>query len=428
MHIFGFIIYTDWKLAISVVVSVGACLFFILFVFRNIMKKAGELYFKSMGDVNRWSLQLFSGIKEVLVFNRKDYFVNNYENSFLQVQRGRIRQTVATEIPAYIIEGACVTGIIAAVYIRVGNVTDTASFIPQLAAFAMAAFRLLPSVGRISSNFNLCIFNIPAVTEVYENILEARQFEENNVPEDPLNLTESDVSGKEKIRFKESVVVDNVSYCYPDGERNVLDHVSLTIKIGQSVAFVGPSGAGKSTLADIILGLFKPQEGTVLIDGKNVWDNKLELSKIISFVPQSVYLIDDTIRRNVAFGIADEEIEDESVWNALEQAHIKEYVQALPNGLDTFVGERGVRFSGGQAQRLAIARALYSNPDILVLDEATSSLDNETESAVMESIELLQGYKTLIIIAHRLSTIEKCDKIYEIVDGQVVEKKYSDLI
>ncbi len=426
--IFAFILFTDWKLAISVVVLVGSCLFLILVVFRSIMKKAGELYFRSMGDVNRWSLQLFSGIKEVLVFNRKDFFVKNYEDSFLHVQRGRIRQTVATEIPAYIIEGACVTGIIVAVCIRVNDVADTASFIPQLAAFAMAAFRLLPSVGRITSNFNLCIFNMPAVTEVYENILEAKQYEEKNFLLESKGDSDIAVEGEKVVRFNESLVVDDVSWCYPDGGQNVLDHVSLTIKKGQSVAFVGPSGAGKSTLADIILGLFKPQEGAVLIDGKNVWDNKLELSKIISFVPQSVYLIDDTIRRNVAFGIADEEISDELVWNALAQAHIKEYVQSLPQGLDNLVGERGVRFSGGQSQRLAIARALYSNPDILVLDEATSSLDNETESAVMESIELLQGYKTLIIIAHRLSTIEKCDKIYEIVEGQAVEKKYDELI
>lgn len=240
-------------------------------------------------------------------------------------------------------------------------------------------------------------------------------------------LDVSDTKG-EKIIFRNELKVNDIVWRYPDGQENVLNHITFTINRGESVAFVGPSGAGKSTMADIILGLFEPQNGEILIDGVDILHNKEALSRIISFVPQSVYLIDDTVRRNIAFGIDDDEIDETALNKALEQAQIKEFIYSLPEGMDTLVGERGVRFSGGQAQRLAIARALYTDPDILVLDEATSALDTETETAVMEAIEALQGQKTLIIIAHRLSTIKNCDKIFEIANGQAVEKRYSELM
>ena len=199
--------------------------------------------------------------------------------------------------------------------------------------------------------------------------------------------------------------------------------MSLKIKKGESIAVIGESGAGKSTLADIIMGLLRPQCGQVLVDGKPIERNYFEWAQMIGYVPQSVYLIDDTIRNNVAFGIPQEEIDDKEVWHALKQAKMDEYISKLPQGLDTVVGERGIKFSGGQRQRIAIARAMYYDPEIFVLDEATSALDNETEEAVMESIDWLHGRKTLIIIAHRLSTIQKCDKVYEVVDGKIVENR-----
>lgn len=421
--IFIYIVYADWKMALSMMVLIGACLVVILYVFKGIMQKAGEAYYASMEQVNKWSLQLFSGIKEVLVLNRKKFFMDNYEESYVCQQKGMVKQTVAAEIPAYIIEGTCVVGIILAVCVRVGVMEEPASYVPQLAAFAVAAFRLLPSVGRISSSFNNCMFWLPAIPEVYENILEAEKYDRlyNRT------LDVSDTKG-EKIIFRNELKVNDIVWRYPDGQENVLNHITFTINRGESVAFVGPSGAGKSTMADIILGLFEPQNGEILIDGVDILHNKEALSRIISFVPQSVYLIDDTVRRNIAFGIDDDEIDETALNKALEQAQIKEFIYSLPEGMDTLVGERGVRFSGGQAQRLAIARALYTDPDILVLDEATSALDTETETAVMEAIEALQGQKTLIIIAHRLSTIKNCDKIFEIANGQAVEKRYSELI
>lgn len=418
--IFVYVVYTDWQMAVCMMVLLGACLLLILYAFKGIMKKAGESYFAQMALSSKWSLQLFSGIKEVLVLGRKNFFVNNYAKAYTEQQNAQVKQTVAAEIPAYIIEGACVTGIIAALCIRVGSIDNPAAYIPQLAVFAMAAFRLLPSIGRISAYFNGCIFNFPSVTEVYENIVEAEK--ESTLLK--IEEKEHDV----ELEFNEKLEIMDVVWKYPDGTENVLDYVTISINKGESIAFVGPSGAGKSTLADIVLGLFQPQEGRILIDGVDVSNCPMAFSRIIGFVPQTVYMIDDTIRRNVAFGLFDDEIDESAVWNALEQAQMKEFVEELPMGLDTIVGERGVRFSGGQSQRLAIARALYTNPDILILDEATSALDTETETAVMEAIEALQGQKTLIIIAHRLTTIRNCDKIYEISNGKASERKYTDLL
>lgn len=192
------------------------------------------------------------------------------------------------------------------------------------------------------------------------------------------------------------------------------------------MAFIGESGAGKTTLADIILGLYIPQEGTVTVDGVSIYDIPQDWSRIVGYVPQSVYLLDDTIRNNILFG--EKQMDDKKIWDALKQAQLYDFVKTLPDGLNTIVGERGIKFSGGQRQRIAIARALYYNPDILVLDEATSALDNETEEALMESIEALQGLKTLIIIAHRLSTIRNCDKIYEVKDGKIELRNKEEIL
>ena len=194
-----------------------------------------------------------------------------------------------------------------------------------------------------------------------------------------------------------------------------------------AIAFIGASGAGKTTLADIILNLLEPQQGEITMDGYNIKKLKGQWNKIVGYVPQSVYLTDASIRRNIAFGVEESEIDDDRVWKALEMAQLKPFVEELSGKLDTVVGEWGVQFSGGQRQRVAIARALYGEPDILILDEATAALDNETENAVMEAIDALQGIKTMIIVAHRLTTIRNCDKIYEIKDGQAIERRKEDI-
>lgn len=418
-----YIMVTDWMIAITMVVMAMLCLVIIYGYFRVQMREAGQHFNKYNGITGKYLLQALHGIKEILVMQKQEYFVRHYEEANKEKQRGAIKQTVGAESPAYIIEGLCVTGLLTIVCVRLTmNRQSAVELVPALSAFAVGAFRILPSLGRISSALNTAIYYMPSLEHVYENM--HKMSESDLVICKSLN---SEVK-QENIRFKEKISIENVSWHYANTEKYVIDSLSLTIPKGISVAFVGQSGAGKTTLADVILGLLSPQKGKVMIDGNSISDIGGSLGHIMGYVPQAVYLTDDTVRNNIAFGMELDEIDDAKVWKALEQAQLKEFVETLSDGLDTFVGDRGIRFSGGQRQRIAIARALYENPDIIIFDEATAALDNETELAVMESIRSLQGYKTLIIIAHRLTTIKECDVIYEIKDGKAQVRSYEELV
>ena len=418
-----FLVVTDWQMSIAMIIVAGACMLFVVGGFRSAIQKQGKVYYAKAATTNQWLLQLFSGIKESLVMNRNNFFVKNYSKSFIEQQRANAVYQFGQEAPAFMIEGICIAGIMVAVGFKVTTIDDVAGYIPKLATFAVAAFRILPSVGKLASYFNTFTFNLPAIDETYENVKEANALIDKKAIDDKRAIKTG-----EECTFERGIFLDNITYSYPDGEKPVIEDVSMEIKRGESVALVGPSGAGKSTLADIILGLLLPQNGLVRMDDYDIINYREQWANIIGFVPQDVYLMDDSIKKNIGFGLSDEEIECEKVWKALEQAQMKAFVEELPNGLDTQIGDRGVRLSGGQAQRLAIARALYNNPEILVLDEATSALDNETESAVMSAIDSLQGQKTIIIIAHRLTTVKKCNKIYEIKNGTAVLKKYEEII
>lgn len=417
-----YIMCTDIAMALCVVVLAVICLLIVVLGCQKWVKKCGEIFYEYAGLINKTLLQTFQGIKEVLVMQKQQYFVNVYKKDYIKQQKGTIGQTVAAESPAYMIEAVCVAGLIIAVCFKAIDSEDASTLVPQLASFAVAAFRILPSLGRISNYFNQFMFCVPGVNDTYSNFRKVR----SDVEEE--KKSQNSFANNEFEKFENRLSIQNITWKYPNADNNVLEEVSIDINKGQSIAFVGKSGAGKTTLADIVLGLLKPQSGEVNIDGVDIEDIPEKRSEIIGFVPQNVNLLDDTVRRNVAFGIEDKDIDDNLVWKALEQAQLKDIIEGYEKGLDTEIGERGIRFSGGQRQRFAIARALYNNPDILILDEATSALDTETETAVMEAIDALQGQKTLIIIAHRLTTIKNCDKIFEIVDGKAVERKYEELI
>lgn len=417
-----FIMLTDIMLAVCVIVLASMCFFVIVFGFRKPVQQLGLQYRASNKEVQKHSLQAFQGIKEVIVMHRQSFFVKRYEEAYEKQQKSLIGQTVSSESPAYIIEAVCVSGLILAVCLRITTGNDAASFIPQLASFAVAAFRILPSLGRVTSSFNQIVYYSASLNKTYENLKEVREAEQKEEKEVVL-LKEQPVSKEEKLYSYLSI--ENICWRYPSADKAVLQGVNIQIQKGSSVAFIGHSGAGKTTLADIILGLYRPQEGQVRFEGVDIRTIPEKWCNLVGYIPQSVYLLDDTIRNNVAFGIDDPN--DELIWQALEEAQLKDFVLGLPDKLDTVVGDRGVRFSGGQRQRVAIARALYYNPPILILDEATSALDTETETAVMDAINSLQGNKTLIIVAHRMSTIRKCDVIYEIVDGKAVTRSKEDV-
>ena len=260
------------------------------------------------------------------------------------------------------------------------------------------------------------IFATPSIDLIYHDLKEIED----------LYVEEQEKDGQ--WHFQEKIQAKRVTYCYPEGEGNVIEDACFEITRGETVAFVGSSGAGKSTMVDILLGLLPPQQGKIIVDGMNIYKNLPTWQKEIGYIPQSIYLSDDTIRNNVAFGIDESEIDEQTVVNALQQAQLYDFVDTLPEGLDTYVGDRGVRLSGGQRQRIGIARALYHDPEVLVLDEATSALDNDTEAAVMEAIDSLKGQKTILIIAHRLTTIKNADVIFEVKDGKVEKKNRQDVL
>lgn len=408
------IIAIDWKMAGCVMVFALAGFTIVSFTCRRYLKRIGKEYQLYNGIVNGSLIQIVQGIKEITVMQCKDFFIRKYEKALGKRQNIVAGQVVAAETPAYIIEAVCVTGMLSVVSFSALQNTEMSGFISSLGAFAIAAFRILPSMGKITNYLNNFMFYYPSLDSVYENMqtLNAAEDEQEYLMDEQVQMN-----------FKEKLELRNITWHYPNSERKVLDNLNMEIKKGMSVGFIGASGAGKTTTADLILGLFKPQNGQILIDGIDISEYMGQWHKMIGYVPQSIYLIDDTVRNNVAFGVEEKEIDDEKVWNALQQAQLKEFVEELPEGLDTSLGDRGIRFSGGQRQRMAIARALYHNPDILVLDEATSALDTETESAVMEAIDMLHNKKTLIIVAHRLSTIQNCDLLYEIVNGKAKIKQ-----
>lgn len=418
-----YIMITDIYIALSMVILALICLLIVTFFFKGTLQNSGKISRKYEAIINQHVIQAFQGIKEVIVSRKQDYFINNFESAYMKKQKADVSQSVGAESPAYVIEALCIAGLLGIVGFRVVFSGENAqAMLPVLSAFAMGAFRILPALGRISAGFNTMVFYVHGLNEMTNRIKES---ENDNTYALKEIYNTKDIS--QKVSFNDCIEIKNIYWKYSENSGYVLNDLCLKINKGESIALIGQSGAGKTTLADVILGLLKPQKGSIFIDGIDIFSIGKEWSQIMGYVPQSVYLTDDTLRKNIAFGVSDEDIDDNRVWKALEQAKLREFVENLKDKLDTKVGERGIRFSGGQRQRIAIARALYENPSILVLDEATAALDNETEKAVMESIEALQGRITLIIIAHRLSTVRKCDRIYEIKGGVAVERDKEEI-
>ena len=414
-----YICISDTGLAITMILLCVMCLLLAVLVFRRKMGELGKLNWQYNADLNQHVLHVFEGIKEVIVSQREEYFLDSYEKTYIKKQRCEVGQVVGAESPAYIIEGLCVAGVLLAIFFRIDNSGNMGDFIATLAALAVAAFRILPSLGRITNGFNMLTYHMPSLMAVYNNISEVRN---NKEEKNDIKYIEN------KFVFTKEIELKDISWKYTRSQEKILDGLNLKIKKGQSIAFIGQSGAGKTTLADILLGILKPQIGSVKIDNQDINELQGSWRKLIGYVPQNIYLTEQSIKNNIAFGIKEDEISEEKIEKALKQAQLFDTVQKLPEGVYTMIGEKGIKLSGGQRQRIAIARALYEDPEVVIFDEATAALDNETERAVMDSIEALQGKKTLIIIAHRLTTIQKCDVIYEIVNKNIVERKYEDLV
>ncbi|SER54105.1 ABC-type multidrug transport system, ATPase and permease component [Butyrivibrio fibrisolvens] len=422
-----FIFMTDPIMALGLVILAVICVFLIVFGFKKLSIESGVKYRNSYSKMYQDAMQTIDGIKEIDVTGRGKYFISKFDANRKKFRDSQIILNFLNLVPERVVETLFISGIILVLVFRVRWGMDAQSSIVTLSAFAVAGYRLLPSINKLSTNMTNLIYYQPSLEAAYNNIVGARQSEKERI--EYINshaLMEEKVKDK---RFEDEVTIEKIDFSYGDDKsKKVLENLNLTIKKGKSIAFIGESGAGKSTLSDILLGLLMPQKGSVYMDGIDIFTISSKWNQIVGYVPQSVYLLDATIKENIAFGIDSKDISDEKVWEALSKAQLDSYIKSLPDGLDTFVGERGVRLSGGQRQRIAIARALYNDPDILILDEATSALDNETEKAVMESIDALHGHKTLVIVAHRLSTISECDEIFEIKNGKAIERKKEEVL
>ena len=349
----------------------------------------------------------FGGAKDVKVLGRENEFLSQHEKHLGEsIRINRIYNVILT-LPRSFMEIITIVGLCLLVVSMVVRGRELADIVPILGLFAAAAFRVMPSINRLLMATQTLIFNRSIIASVYKDFL--------------LDSPDSTSTGS-GTKFAAQLELTDVSFKYPTAATASLQNVSLVVQRGEAVGFVGPSGAGKSTLVDVILGLFAPTSGVVKVDGQDVQQNLRNWQNQIGYVPQAIYLTDDTLRRNVAFGLNDENIDDNLVRNAIRLAQLEEFVATLPEKLETVVGERGVRLSGGQRQRIGIARALYHNPSVLVLDEATSSLDTPTEHGVMQAVQALQGSKTVLIVAHRLSTVEYCDRLYKIENARITEE------
>lgn len=401
---------SDFWMALFLVVLLGLCVSTVVVISRKKAKKLGADDMVAGSKMNQWLMQGIGGIKEIKLLSREDYFVNSFKEYSDKSSDNQRKQQVLIQLPRLLTETVSIGAVLLWLVIAAAYGMDLLSIVPTLAVFAVAAFRLLPSVGKINGLLADYNFYRPRVDFIYEDMHVVQEITECNKSDDKI------------ISFNESIELSDVSFAYAGTDKYILDKVSLSIARGESVGVVGPSGAGKTTLVDVIMGLLKISAGDIKVDGVSVFEGLSSWQRLIGYVPQNIYLSDDSIRHNIAFGIPDEEIDDDRISECIKEARLLDLVSELTDGVETVIGDRGIRLSGGQRQRIAIARALYFSPEVLVLDEATSSLDNDTEAAVMEAIEALHGKVTMIVVAHRLSTIEKCDKVYRVEDGKVTRQ------
>lgn len=416
MALGSYLLYVSKSITVIIVSLLVICVGIFTIVAKKYAKGYGKKCQGYKAKIYQWMNQALGGIKEIKILNRESFFISSYEGYFKMFARGQRINRLLGVMPKYVVEMVSISGMLFAIMIKMyyGR-KDIVDFIPQLAAFAVASFRLLPAVGRINEHVTDMMYAAPSIELVYNDL---KAIEDVKKPE---------TSDKRNWSFEKEVVIKNICYRYPNTEENVIEYANFSIKKGETIALIGESGAGKTTMADIILGLLEPQYGKIKADEMDIFKDIDAWHQEIGYIPQMIYLSDDTIRNNVAFGIKEDEINDESVIEALRKAQLLDFIEGLADGVETMVGDRGIRLSGGQRQRIGIARALYCDPQILVLDEATSALDNDTETAVMEAIENLRGEKTIIIIAHRLTTIQNADKIYAVGDKKVVPKSKEEV-
>jgi len=408
-----FLFLVEPLITLIIVVIMGGMSGLFLFFTQKRMKYIGEEAQRFRNLMLKSARQGFGGIKDARVLNREGEFIEVFRDMAYKSSRLQQDKTFISAIPKPVIETLAVAGIMLIALMMVVQDRPISGIVPLLALYSMAILRIMPAIQQITQLITDLRYHLPSINPVYDDLVLLKK---SNIE------FKADRKKRERLNLNKLITIRNLYFQYPGSSEQALRGVSIDIEHGKSVAFVGASGAGKTTIADLILGLLEPQEGEILVDDKNIFEHISAWQQNIGYIPQFIYLSDDTLRRNIAFGLPDSKIVEEKVQKAVELAQLGEMVMRLPEGLDTVVGERGTRLSGGQRQRVGIARALYNNPQVLVMDEATSALDNVTEQLIIEAIEALKGERTVIMIAHRLTTVMNCDVIFFMEDGKVVDQ------
>lgn len=402
-----YLIRVNWQMTLLLMLVLALLTLWNARVLKKKLNAIGKRNQDIQSRIAKWRIQSIYGLKDVKVLNRQDFFIRNYYESGKVGAELATKYAVLNNLPHLVIETIFMATILGFMMALLTSGQNLSAFLPQLMAFGVAAIRVMPSANRINTYMTEIAYEQPSLDFVYENLTDAMKTNKKMAAE------RAKVAGG-ALHLEKEIRLEGVTFRYPDGDRNIFTDASMVIPKGKSVGIKGASGAGKSTIVDILLGLLHVQKGEITCDGANIFSNYESWLSQIGYIPQSIYLIDESIRDNIAFGIDEREIDDARIREVAAEAQLLEFIDSLPEGLDTKIGDRGVRLSGGQRQRIGIARALYHNPEILVFDEATSALDNETEAALMGAINSFHGRKTMIIIAHRLNTIENCDLIYEV--------------
>lgn len=393
---------------IGSIVVLGAAIGVFFIFSRSRVVRWGRVEQQCHGEILKALQQGFHSIKEVKILNCEDAIHKSFIRPRTRLAENQVKLATMTQAPRLWTETVVVFTVLCSVILILSGGGQVSNIFSALALFGAATFRLLPSMNRIILAINAIKGGTHSIDLVYDDTHDFKKHQDIALNKEVASIT-----------FEKELVVNDLIFSYAVGETPVLQNVSFTIKPGESIGFVGPSGAGKTTLIDILAGLLPPTSGTITADKSNIYDAAGKWRQHLGYVPQAVYLMDDTLRRNIAFGLDDENIDSEKVAKAIRLAKLDEIVTGLPQGLDTTLGDRGVRLSGGQRQRVGIARALYNNPAVLILDEATSALDSETEHEISNSIQNLKGHKTLFVIAHRLSTVRQCDRLIYLKNGRI---------
>ena len=393
--------------AIVMVLMLGAALLLIYLITKNYFARWGMARQFHEGQRIQHVQQGLGGVKEIKLLGREKEFIKSYTYHNLQSSRIVQLQNTLQQLPRLWLEFLAITVLSISILVSLEQGKSLTNVLATLALFVAAAFRLIPSVTRIIGAMQSLRYADSVVNLLCKEIT--------------MDMHVRPTQSKSLV-FKQDIIFDKIHFKYPNTTTETLKQVSLAIPKGGCIGFIGESGSGKSTIIDILLGLLTPSSGKVLVDGIDIQQNLPSWQSQIGYVPQTIFLTDDTLRRNVAFGVAECDIDDVAVNRAIQMAQLEDFVKTLADGLNTHVGERGVRLSGGQRQRIGIARALYHDPQVLVLDEATSALDTTTEEEVMFSVNRLIGEKTLIIVAHRLSTLSHCDRLYYLENGKILDE------